>query len=512
MRIQPVDLYACRNAQMGTKMENSQNFQEMEYMNKRFLNCYEIIAGILFAAYMVELIKGNRTPGYIAVFCAFLLIPLIVTILVYLKDKNSKMVRYFGLFGYEILYAFVLLTSVSILSFCYILPMIVAISLYQDSKFAIKGGVAAVLVNLTYIAFTSVQNGVASLDIVNYEIQVAVVAMVAGLSILSTKVLERVNSYKVGLIEQDKKKEEAILNQILKTTGTLIEKVSLISAEAKNMSKQGERSKVAIDEIVTGTNDLAGTIQNQLRMTENIGTLTDNMGVVVEEIQDKFTGTKEITVTGNRDVEDLLRSSKQSEKASNEVSAAMTSLMRQTHEVNEILEMIENITNQTELLALNASIEAARAGEAGRGFAVVADEIKKLAAQTEEATRQVKGIIDELTCQTNMAEKSVGSLVELNKEQAQLVTQTRTAFEKISRDIVDVNGSVEKQSSNMIQIKDSNKEIIQYVESLSAFSEELLANTENTRELTDDTIEGTRKVSLLLDEVMEEVEVLKTIV
>ena len=79
-------------------------------------------------------------------------------------------------------------------------------------------------------------------------------------------------------------------------------------------------------------------------------------------------------------------------------------------------------------------------------------------------------------------------------------------------DIVDVNGSVEKQSSNMIQIKDSNKEIIQYVESLSAFSEELLANTENTRELTDDTIEGTRKVSLLLDEVMEEVEVLKTIV
>ena len=493
MRIQPVDLYACRNAQMGTKMENSQNFQEMEYMNKRFLNCYEIIAGILFAAYMVELIKGNRTPGYIAVFCAFLLIPLIVTILVYLKDKNSKMVRYFGLFGYEILYAFVLLTSVSILSFCYILPMIVAISLYQDSKFAIKGGVAAVLVNLTYIAFTSVQNGVASLDIVNYEIQVAVVAMVAGLSILSTKVLERVNNYKVGLIEQDKKKEEAILNQILKTTGTLIEKVSLISAEAKNMSKQGERSKVAIDEIVTGTNDLAGTIQNQLRMTENIGTLTDNMGVVVEEIQDKFTGTKEIT-------------------ASNEVSAAMTSLMRQTHEVNEILEMIENITNQTELLALNASIEAARAGEAGRGFAVVADEIKKLAAQTEEATRQVKGIIDELTCQTNMAEKSVGSLVELNKEQAQLVTQTRTAFEKISRDIVDVNGSVEKQSSNMIQIKDSNKEIIQYVESLSAFSEELLANTENTRELTDDTIEGTRKVSLLLDEVMEEVEVLKTIV
>lgn len=493
-------------------MEKNQNFNEMEYLNKRFLNCYEIIAGILFAAYMLELVKGNRTAGYIAVFCAFLLIPLIVTILIYMKNKSSKLVKYFGLFGYEILYAFVLLTSVSILSFCYILPMIVAVALYQDSKFAIKGGVAAVLINIAYIAFVSIQNGAASLDIVNFEIEVAVVALVAGLSILSTKVLERVNNYKVNLIEEDKKKEEAILNQILKTTGTLVEKITQISAEAKDITKQGEKSKVAIEEIVTGTNDLAGTIQKQLRMTENIGSLTDDMGIIVEEIRNKFIGTKEVTEVGNRDVSELLKSSEMSEKASGEVSITMTNLMHQTKEVNEILEMIENITTQTTLLALNASIEAARAGEAGKGFAVVADEIKKLASQTEEATGQVKIIIDELTQQTDIAEKSVGSLVELNGKQAKLVAQTRTAFEKINEDIEDVNGSVERQSSHMIQIKDSNKEIIQYVESLSAFSEELLANTENTRELTDNTIEGTEKVSLLLEEVMGEVEVLKTIV
>ena len=371
-------------------MENNLNFNELQYSNKRFLNCYEIIAGILFAAYMLELVKGNRTPGYIAVFCAFLLLPLMVTIFVYMKDKNSKMVKYFGLFGYEILYAFVLLTSVSILSFCYILPMIVAIALYQDSKFAIKGGGAAILINIAYIIIDSIQNGAASLDIVNYEIEIAVVALVAGLSILSTKVLERVSNYKVNLIEEDKKKEEAVLGQILKTTGTLVEKISEISEEAKDMAKQGERSKAAIEDIVNGTNDLAGTIQKQLHMTENIGNLTDDMGVTVEEIQDKFVGTKEITITGNRDVEELLNSAQMSEKASGEVSITMTNLMHQTKEVDEILEMIENITTQTTLLALNASIEAARAGEAGKGFAVVADEIKKLASQTEEATGQVK--------------------------------------------------------------------------------------------------------------------------
>ena len=53
------------------------------------------------------------------------------------------------------------------------------------------------------------------------------------------------------------------------------------------------------------------------------------------------------------------------------------------------MKLINDIAGKTKLLALNATIEAARAGEAGRGFAVVANEVKSLAAQTEQAIRQV---------------------------------------------------------------------------------------------------------------------------
>lgn len=61
--------------------------------------------------------------------------------------------------------------------------------------------------------------------------------------------------------------------------------------------------------------------------------------------------------------------------------------------LGKVVSAISNIAQQTNLLALNATIEAARAGEVGRGFAVVASEVKKLASDTEAATRQAGSML-----------------------------------------------------------------------------------------------------------------------
>lgn len=494
-------------------MEKILPFSEKGYVNRRFLDCHGIIAGVLIAAYLVELAKGNRTPGYIAVFCVILLVPFIGCVLLYRKNKESGKIKYLGVFGYGVLYAFVLLTSTSILSFCYILPMIVVVMMFQDSKFALKAGIMSILINIAYVVLMcSVQGGPDKGMIVNYEIQIAVVVLTVGISMVATKVLEKVSSYQMGLIENEKEKGAEVLDQVLSAVEALVKKVSDIDEEAKKMTSQSESSKKAIEEIVAGTNDLAQTIQRQLEMTESIGSMTEATDEIANEIQEKFKDTREVTELGGRNINELEKASEQNTAVSSQVSTTMDKLLAQTGEVNEILQLIEGITEQTTLLALNASIEAARAGEAGKGFAVVADEIKKLSSETEAATYQIRTILEELMKQTNEAEESVSILIDSNDKQAELVVKTQKAFAQIESDIVAVDGSVGRQAANMDQIKESNKEIIHYVESLSAFSEELLANTENTRDMTEDTIEGTRKVSELLDEVMQEVEVLKSIV
>ena len=486
-------------------------FNEKMYMNKKFLTGYGVISAVLFVAYIIELIKGNRTLGYTSVFVLILLTPLLLAFSFYRKNRESQIVKYLGAFGYEILYAFVLLTSVSILSFVYILPIIVLIVLYQDGKFSLRVGGASTLVNILYIAMRFVQGNVSKTDVVNFEIEMAVVMLVVGLCYLSSRVLEKIGNQRLLSIQQDKEREEKVLNQILETTGRLVEEISKIDLESKKMAEKGEYSKVAIDGIVDGTSELAKTIQNQLQMTENIGKLTDKSYEIVDEMQKKFTLTKEVTESGNMDILELGRVSEKNRKDGNEVRETMESLLKQTNEVSEILQMIQEITSQTTLLSLNASIEAARAGEVGKGFAVVADEIKKLATETEEATGQIKGILGELVKQAGVAEESVKGLVEANIRQAELVESTRVAFHQIKQDIDEVANNVGQQFANMNQIKDSNHEIIRYAEGLSAFSEELIANSENTKSLTDETIEGTKKVNTLLDHAMNEVDMIKSV-
>ncbi|MBR0565412.1 methyl-accepting chemotaxis protein [Azoarcus sp. L1K30] len=86
---------------------------------------------------------------------------------------------------------------------------------------------------------------------------------------------------------------------------------------------------------------------------------------------------------------------------------SINSLVKLSTHIEHILAKITAIADQTNLLALNAAIEAARAGESGRGFAVVADEVRTLASLTQESTREIRSIIEQLRSGVGLAENSM---------------------------------------------------------------------------------------------------------
>lgn len=252
------------------------------------------------------------------------------------------------------------------------------------------------------------------------------------------------------------------------------------TAAAENEAVVSTTSNItnAVDEMANGAQSIATELQETL---ESVGIMATSFETSLNQTKQTTEQTTEMTREVAAGIETLTDQEAILERSSARNASLvnrMDDFARKTEEIEKMAKLVEDVAAQTNLLALNAAIEAARAGEAGRGFAVVASEVKKLAEESNVATRSIFGVVqtirDEVTRLTDMVEES-------SREQtAQLESfgLTKQAFSRIhdrTDHVASFVGTIERE---MVASSTEVTNVLKRVEEVSGVTEELAAGNE----------------------------------
>ena len=442
------------------------NISEVARSNGLGFWAHGIMAGIISLFYVKECVAGQRGVGYVALVIVLALTPVLAEAYFYRRDKETPMIKHLVEIGFAITYTFIMFTATTNKIYVFVIPMILAITVFNDFKYCIG-------------AFTG-KMGYDDLDaaIIQFILMVAVGIY----SVVTAKISAANSNQKLQIIEEEHGKTESVLKGVMSVSEGMTKGIGIIYEKLDHLKEAADITKQAMQEVNMGSTDTAEAVQKQLTETNQIQEKVEQVAEASRIISENMEQTLKVLEAGNEDVSRLVTQVENSVESGADVSAKLETLDSYMSEMNSIVELIGGITSQTSLLALNASIEAARAGDAGRGFAVVASEISGMATQTKDATVHITKLIQDVSEAISQVVTVVREMIaEINEEKTSTAT-TAESFGKIEKNTTVIESHVKNLSVCVEELQTANEQIGQSIQTISAISEEVSAHSNETYE------------------------------
>ncbi len=288
------------------------------------------------------------------------------------------------------------------------------------------------------------------------------------------KQLNNTSDYLENVIKNIKESSEEVLNA------------------SQKLAKATEESGATMEEVASSISSISKDMMDNLNFiqqaTTNVGEVSSSADMVAKscrEVADESRKVRQDAMDGGNSVKQVLVAVNEVASSSKDVENVINELSVLSQKIGEIIEIITGISTQTNLLSLNAAIEAARAGEAGRGFAVVAEEIRKLAAESSEAAKDITNLVIDVQDKTQNAVEKITIGDQKVTEGVKKATDTDEyiqgivkAIDKVTNEIDRISSAAVQQSEFAKRMNDSMNNILKITETTADSSQQMSAGVQ----------------------------------
>ncbi|MBQ9766686.1 MAG: PilZ domain-containing protein [Lachnospiraceae bacterium] len=438
---------------------------------------WTLINVILTALYILEVFKGGRTPGYLAVFLCICWLPHIAGLLVLkIKGSSTWVYREFVSVGYGVLFLFVLMTTKTNVTYGYIFPVACLLILYKNRALLIRCGIANILIILAYLVKIHFTTGFSAHTITDAEIQIGVTVLCYIAYVLAITHMQKSDGAMLNSVKADLARVVQTIQQVKSASHSIVDGVTVVS-ELSDENK--DSADVVVNNMAQLSEDnviLQEKALSSLEMTRQISSQVENVAAMVQEMVALVEESVSHSQTSSEQLTDVVNSTNEMAQLSNEVEQILQEFKNEFDMVKAETGTIEKISGQTNLLALNASIEAARAGEAGKGFAVVADEIRDLSTGTKTSSTSIMNALANLEVTADRMTEAITKTLQLINTTLDKITLVDTSVARIATDAERLGGNVQVIDTAMQEVESSNRNMVDNMNQISMVMDAMTAS------------------------------------
>lgn len=291
-------------------------------------------------------------------------------------------------------------------------------------------------------------------------------------------------------------------NNLRTIIGTVEDSSEEVMASSEELTASSEQSCQVMIEMSKYIVKVAEGTTNQVQSVDKATKVVERMSV---QINETATNAEDMSIVAKNTIQSAMEGQQGIMKAISQMvvieqtvgSTAQTveQLGERSKEIGQIVDTIANIAGQTNLLALNAAIEAARAGEQGRGFAVVADEVRKLAEQSQEATKQIAALITTIQEETRTAVTTMNTGRKEVYTGSQVVNAAGENFNNIVGQIESLSKQVEEISKAMQELSNGSQLIVNVVNEVDRISKDNTGHADAVSLATNEQIDTMKQIT-----------------